>query len=90
MDELKADNKNFFDNEGICDMGISLLNASMKNLASGQYIAFCDGIAQVAQIMSNLKTGFRAEKESLEHKIEDLKRINDALVEQQTGVPVER
>ena len=86
MDELKADNKNFFDNEGICDKGISLLNAAMKNLATGQYIAFCDGIAQVAQIMSNLKTGIRAEKESLE----DLKRINDALVEQQTGLPVER
>lgn len=88
MDAPRADNKNFFNNESICDKGISILNSAMKSLTSGQYIAFCDGVTQLAEILANLKTGIKADRESLEQKIEELKRMNDALVEQQTGLPV--
>lgn len=82
------DGGGLWDNEGICDKGISLLNAAVKDIASGQYLPFCDKVTQVARIFANLKTGIKADRESLEQKIEELKRINDALVEEKTGLPV--
>lgn len=85
---MEADNKGLYNNEGICDRGIVICNETVKALASGQYIAFCDNIHQIAQIFANLKTGIKADRESLTQKIEDLKRINDSLVEEKTGLPV--
>lgn len=82
------DGHGLWDNEGICDKGISLLNIAVKDLASGQYIPFCDKVSQIARIFANLKTGIKADRESLEQKIEELKRMNDALMEEKTGLPV--
>lgn len=79
---MEADNKGLYNNEGICDRGIVICNETVKALASGQYIAFCDNIHQIAQIFANLKTAVKADRESLEQKIEDLKRQNAALQEQ--------
>lgn len=79
---METDNKGLYNNEGICDRGIVICNETVKALASGQYIAFCDNIHQIAQIFANLKTAVKADRESLEQKIEDLKRQNAALQEQ--------
>lgn len=79
---MEADNKGLYNNEGICDRGIVICNETVKALASGQYIAFCDNIHQIAQIFANLKTAVKADRESIEQKIEDLKRQNAALQEQ--------
>lgn len=88
MSAPEADNKNFFDNAGICDKGILLVNESVKDLLTGNYVAFCNKVTQVTQIFANLKTGIKADMDSLQEKIEDLKRINDSLMEEKTGLPV--
>lgn len=76
MDKLTVnDGKGLYDNEGICDVGIQTLNTAMRNLVSGQYIAFCDGMKQAAQIFQNLKTGIKKDRESLERQIADLEAI---------------
>lgn len=82
------DGRGLWDNEGICDHGIVLCNSAMKDLVSGQYLAFANKMEQIAKIFSNLKTGIKADRESLEQKIEELKRMNDSLVEEKTGLPV--
>ena len=83
------DGKGLFDNEGICDQGIIICNAAMKELISGQYLAFADKMQQIAKIFANLKDGIRADRESMEQKIEDQKKII-SLLEEKTGVPVEK
>lgn len=82
------DGRGLWDNEGICDKGITLCNAALKDLVSGQYLAFANKIEQIVQIFGNLKKGIKNDRDSLEQKIEELKRMNDALVEQKTGLPV--
>ncbi len=83
------DGKGLFDNEGICDQGIIICNAAMKELISGQYLAFADKMQQIAKIFANLKKGIKADHESMEQKIEDQKKII-SLLEEKTGVPVEK
>lgn len=82
------DGGGLWDNIGVCDKGISLCNAALKDLVSGQYLAFVNKVEQVAQIFANLKKGIKADVDSLNAKVEELKRTNDALVEQITGLPV--
>lgn len=84
------DGRGLYDNEGVCDKGIAICNAALKDLVSGQYLAFVNKVEQIAQIFSNLKTGIKNDRESLEHKVEELKRMNDALIEEKTGLPVEK
>lgn len=83
------DGKGLFDNEGICDQGIIICNAALKELISGQYLAFADKMQQIAKIFANLKKGIKADHESMEQKIEDQKKII-SLLEEKTGVPVEK
>lgn len=83
------DGNGLYDNEGICDKGILLCNAAMKDLFSGQYIAFADKMTQIVKIFANLKAGIRSDRESMEQKIEDQKKIISFL-EEKTGVPVEK
>lgn len=80
------DGKGFLDNEGVCTKGISLCNAALKDLATGQYLAFVNKIEQIAQIFANLKTAIKSDRESLEANIEELKRANAALIEQQNTI----
>lgn len=82
------DGGGLWDNIGVCDKGIALCNAALKDLVSGQYLAFVNKVEQVAQIFANLKKGIKADVDSLNAKVEELKRTNDALVEQITGLPV--
>ena len=74
--------KGLYDNEGICEKGILLCNAAMKDLVSGQYIAFADKMAQVVKIFANLKAGIKADSESYQQNIETLKNANNALQKQ--------
>lgn len=82
------DGRGLWDNEGICDRGIILCNSALKDLVSGQYLAFANKMEQIAKIFANLKTGIGADHESMERKIEELKRMNDSLMEEKTGLPV--
>ena len=90
MEKIRVNDGNgLFDNEGICDKGISLCNAALKDLVSGQYLLFVNKVEQIAQIFGNLKKSIKNDRESLEATIEELKRMNERL-SKQTGVPVER
>lgn len=77
-----------YDNETVCDKGIALCNGALKDLVSGQYLAFVNKVEQIAKIFANLKDGIRADRESLQANVEELKRMNDALMEEKTGTPV--
>ena len=84
------DGKGLFDNEGICDKAILICNAAVKDIISGQYLGFCNKINQIAQILNNLKNGIKADRESFEQKIEDLKRMNEALMQEKAGDPAKK
>ena len=84
------DGKGLFDNEGLCDSLIGDLNNLPKLLMSGQNIQFCAVVAGMAQKLVNLKKGIKADLDSMKEKVDELKRMNDSLVEQMTGLPVEK
>ena len=84
------DGKGLFDSEGLCDSLLLDLNNLPKALASGQYIQFCATITGMGQKLVNLKKGIQADMDSMKEKVEELKRMNDSLVEQMTGLPVEK
>ena len=79
-----------WDNSGLCDVLVNDCNNAVKQLASGQYVLFCGIMYQIAHKLANLKKGIQEELESKDKIIEELKRINNSLVEQQTGLPVEK
>lgn len=80
------DGKGLYDSEGVCDKGILLCNAALKDLIDGQYLLFVNKLEQIAQIFANLKTAIKSDRESLEANIEELKRANAALIEQQNTI----
>ena len=84
------DGKGLMDNEGLCDSLLLDLNNLPKVLMTGQYIQFCAMIASMAQRLANLKKGINADMQSMKDKVEELKRMNDDLMEQISGLPVER
>ena len=91
MDDIPVNDGNgLYDNEGLCDLLVSDLNTLVKELANGQFLQFCVIVTGMAQKLLNLKKGIADEKGSMEKKVEELKRMNDSLVEQLTGLPVEK
>ena len=84
------DGKGLMDNEGLCDSLIIDLNNLSKQLMTGQYIQFCTLVVSMSQKLINLKKGITNDMQSMKDKLEELKRINDDLVEQISGIPVER
>ena len=84
------DGKGLLDNEGVCDSLINDLNNSIKLIANGQYIQFCAVVTGMAQKLINLKSGIKNDMDSMRNKVEELKRENDELVEQITGLPVDK
>ena len=84
------DDNGLSDNEGLCDSLIMDLNGLVKALVSGQYIQFSGTITTMTKKLANLKAGIRADLESKDKIIEELKRANNALVKQKTGLPVEK
>jgi hypothetical protein len=84
------DGKGFLDNEGMCDSIMSDVNTAVKLVMSGQYVQFCGKVFEICVKLGNLKKAIRQDIESKNKVIEELKRINDTLVEKQTGLPVEK
>lgn len=84
------DGKGLFDNEGLCDSLISDLNSLIKSIVSGQYVQSCAMVTGMAQKLLNLKKGIKADMDSMKEKVEELKRMNDSLFEQATGLPVDK
>ena len=84
------DGKGFYDNDGLCDSLIVDCNELGKALAGGQYISFCGRLYQMVQKIQSLKTGIKADRDAQDRKIEELKNVNNSLVEQITGLPVEK
>lgn len=82
--------KGLYDNEGLCDSLLIDLNNLPKMLMTGQYIQFCTTVASMGQRLVNLKKGIKADMDSMKEKVEELKRMNDSLFEQMTGLPVEK
>ena len=69
------DGKGLYDNDGLIEKAIVKLNEAIKDLTGGQYISFCGGIEQIAQILVCLKKAVKQEKDSSNAKIEELKRV---------------
>lgn len=84
------DGKGLYDNEGLCDLLIQDCNNAVKSLTNGNFILFCGIVVQMVKKLSNLKDGIRKDMESMQNKVDELKKINDSLVEQLTGLPVEK
>ena len=84
------DGKGLYDNEGMCDLLIRDLNDLPKHLMTGQYIQFCNSVSAMVQKLLNLKKGIKADMDSMKEKVDELKRMNDQLQEQITGLPVEK
>ena len=84
------DGKGLYDNVGLCDTLITDCNNIVKNLASGQYIQFCNVIVNMIQKIVNLKQGITEDIASKDQIIEELKRANNALMEEKTGLMVDR
>ena len=82
--------KGLMDNEGLCDSLLINLNNLPKVLMTGQYIQFCAMISSMAQKMVNLKKGIVNDMQSMKDKVEELKRLNDSLLEQINGIQAER
>ncbi|MBO7624389.1 MAG: hypothetical protein J6S82_03675 [Bacteroidales bacterium] len=84
------DGNGLYDNEGLCDSLIVDLNNLPKALMFGQNIQFCALIASMGQKLANLKKGIKSDLESERNKVKELQQINDRLMEQVSGIPVER
>ena len=84
------DGKGLMDNEGLCDSLLLDLNNLPKVLMTGQYIQFCAKVTSMAARLANLKKGIADDMQSMKDKVEELKRMNDDLMQQISGLPVER
>ena len=84
------DGKGLYDNEGLCDLLVNDLNELVKDLTCGRGVQFCIHVTGMVQKLTNLKTGIRNDMDDMRKKIEELKAANDSLMEQITGLPVEK
>lgn len=78
-----------YNNAGLCDTLISDINNLVKHAVSGQYVQFCNGVTVIVTKIVNLKKGIIDDLASKDKIIEELKKINNNLVEQVTGLPVD-
>lgn len=61
-----------------------------KHLVIGDYLIFMQTVLQMVQKLKNLKKGISAEIDSKNKIIEELKAINDSLMEEKAGIPADR
>jgi hypothetical protein len=59
-------------------------------MVCGNYIQFCVTVSAMGQKLINLKKGIANDMDAMKRKVEELKNTNDSLVEQITGLPVEK
>lgn len=76
------DGKGLYDNEGMCKLLLKDLNELPKLLIDNQFIEFGRKIGEMGQKILNLHKGIRADMESKNQQIEELKRANDELLKQ--------
>ena len=84
------DGEGLYDNAGLCDTLKIDLNDLLKSINSGQLIQAAGFVIQIVQKLDNLKKGIKADLASKDEIIEELKKINDSLIQEKTGLPVER
>ena len=82
--------KGLMDNEGLCDSLANDLNNLVRHMVGGNYIQFCATVSAMGQKLINLKKGIANDMDAMKRKVEELKNTNDSLVEQITGLPVEK
>lgn len=83
------DGGGLYDNAGLCDTLIVDCNNLVKQAVSGNYLACCNTVVQMVRKLGNLKQGIKNDLASKDKIIEELKRMNDALEEEKTGLPVD-
>ena len=76
------DGKGLFDNVGMCDVIATGLNNAVRSLLSGNSIQFCQKVSEISVQLANLKQGIRDDLASKDQMIEELKRINNELANQ--------
>ena len=74
------DGKGLYDNAGLCDTLLADTNMLMRLLIDNQFIAFSEKIVSMSQKIVNLKKGITQDAESMKAKVEELKQINDDLL----------
>ena len=87
-DKSINDGKGLYDNAGLCDSLVNDCNNLVKLMISGQYIVFCNVIVQMVQKLSNLQKGIKSDLKSKDETIEELKRMNNQLMQEKTGLSV--
>lgn len=91
MSDLNVnDGKGLYDSEGMFDLLVSDLNNLVKDLMNGQNVLFCNRVSGMAQKLVNLKSGIKNDMDAMRKKVEELKAANDSLMEQITGLQVEK
>ena len=73
------DGGGFFDSGGMCDTLVNDLNKLVKQGFSGNNLLFCDTVVQMTQKIVELKKGIKADLDSKDRIIEQLKAINKDL-----------
>ena len=73
------DGKGLLDNEGLIDSLIVDTNDIVKQLTTGQYVAFCKKIVHMVQKLANLKKGMMEEISSRDARIDELTQENERL-----------
>ena len=71
--EIKVnDGGGIFDSAGFTDTIILDCNNTVKQLVSGNYIAFCNGMRGIVEKLAVLKNGITKEKEDMQKQISEL------------------
>lgn len=87
--EVKVnDGKGLYDNIGIVDTIATDLNKLPKLVIDGQFFQIAALYASIGQRLINLKKGIKEELDSKDQIIEQLKRTNNELIAEKTGLPV--
>lgn len=73
------DGGGLFDSEGLCNTLVNDINNLVKQAVSGNYLLFCDTVVQMTQKVVELKKGIKADLDSKNRVIEQLKEINTNL-----------
>jgi hypothetical protein len=84
------DGGGLLDNFGLIDSLILDCNESVKAIATGNYISFCNRIVDMVKKLSNLKDGIKTELDSKDEQIRQLHRFANDILEDKTGLPVDR
>ena len=82
------DGNGIYDNDGLLETVLTDFNNLVKNMANGNYLLFCALIVQMVKKITNVRDGIKKELASKDKQIEELKQINNRLMEQVSGLPV--